>query len=172
MTERSFAWLSKSCRPCKNCERRLPNIGLQLVHLAGWPCCLKDFEQAFKQPAALPIPARRQSAANDRQKPSCQYRLKNKSEFTGSRMPLCAHSARTPCYRFKSKKSGLRLCYFGSPFLRPGPSCKRSSQFAVRSEPQISLEQRDSAAHAAFAAGAAHPGGRWRSRCSCRRGGC
>lgn len=168
MAERSFAWLSKSRRPCKNCERRLPNTGLQLVHLAGWPCCLKDFEQAFKQPAALPIPARRQSAANGGQKPSCRYRLKNKSEFTGSRMPLCAHSARTSCYRFKSKKN--LVCVFVTlvrPFRLQGQAVN-----AVCSELQISLEQRDSAAHAAFAAGAAHPGGRWRSRCSCRRGGC
>jgi transposase, IS4 family len=43
MTERSFAWLSKSRRLCKNCERRLPNTGLQLVHLAWLTLLLKRF---------------------------------------------------------------------------------------------------------------------------------
>lgn len=49
---------------------------------------------------------------------------------------------------------------------------RRFGAFRVIHLRHITLRQRDSAAHAAFAAGAAHPGGRWRSRCSCRRGGC
>jgi hypothetical protein len=42
--ERSFAWLEKNRRLCKNCERLL-NTRLQLAFLA---LLLKDFEQVLK----------------------------------------------------------------------------------------------------------------------------